>query len=203
MTPTRLRQGLTLIELLIIVAIIAILIAVIFPPIHRGRPTFLTACMTNQRQLAMGLLIYSEDNKQAFPNLDDLSGNDGPIALSLITNYVKQTNVFMCPAVMHQREKSRSWFADRFVAALNPAFFRSNGNDYAYYDGLNVTMPSTNALIADRLAWTNRPPNNIHGTGRAVAGFLDGHAEVLRQDRVIGADYQPPWSAQQDPSLRP
>lgn len=162
-------------------------------------------CRNNQRQIIFGAIMYKEDTRVGFPNLDDLSGNDGPVALSTLTNYLKKSELFMCPFVMRQRESDRPWFREKFVPELNSSFFRSNGNDYAYYDGLKLALP-TNAILADRMAWTNRSAfngGNPSHVRRINAAFGDGHAETLRPNKVVGAGYNPPWSAVHDPLLRP
>jgi prepilin-type N-terminal cleavage/methylation domain-containing protein/prepilin-type processing-associated H-X9-DG protein len=200
------RLGLNLVELLICVAIVAILAALLLPTISTGHPRgFGMGCMNHQRQIVQAGFLYQSDRKK-FPNLDSAPGNDGPLALSFLTNYLSnQTNLFMCPFVIHQRERDRAWYQKRFFPELNAAFFCSNGNDYAYYDGV-PTNGFTNALIADRLAWTNRSASNLwaggHYYGRINVGFVDGHVENLKADSVVGAEYTPAWSALQDPIRR-
>lgn len=202
MANVRPRKGFTLLELLICMAIIAIVAAMILPALNRGDPSPSVACLSNQRQVVIAATLYQNDQKGTFPNLDSACGNDGPIALSLLTNYsANRTDLFMCPLVVRQREKERPWYRDRFVPVFDANFFQSNGNDYAYYDGA-----LTNALTADRLAWTNRSDrklwNRTHLRGRIAVGFVDGHVEIIKADRVVGVDYTPPWSALQDPILR-
>jgi competence protein ComGC len=145
----------TIIEVLVIVAIIALLVTMILPMFETHGPAFTVRCMSNQRQVAIAAVMYSEDSKGRFPNLDSLPANDGPAALSLLLHYESQTNTFICPFVARQREKDRPWYRARFVPQLNRAFFQSNGNDYAYYDGL-TNGGYTNVILADRFAWTNR-----------------------------------------------
>jgi prepilin-type N-terminal cleavage/methylation domain-containing protein/prepilin-type processing-associated H-X9-DG protein len=199
------RRGLTLLEVLVCVAILVILGAMLLPGLGGNRKSLISWCMSNQKQVALAAILYHVDNHGAFPNLDSTSGNDGPVSLIMVTNYLKQTNVFMCPLVVRQREAERSWYQSKFVPVLNASFFRSNGNDYAYYDGV-VTNALTNAFIADRFAWTNRFAPNLpswnHAKGRINAAFVDGHVENLRPDRIAGEDYDPAWSAVQDPILR-
>jgi prepilin-type N-terminal cleavage/methylation domain-containing protein/prepilin-type processing-associated H-X9-DG protein len=198
------RRGLTLLEVLVCVVIIMILWAMLIPPMTNRRKALLPICLNNQRQIVIAGFMYREDNR-AFPDLDSIPGNDGPVALVMVTNYLKQTNVFMCPFVVRQRVKERASFQKKFVPVLDSSFFRSNGNDYAYYDGV-ITNVLTNAFIADRFAWTNRFAPNLpswnHAKGRINATFVDGHGESLRPDRIVGEDYDPAWSAVQDPILR-
>lgn len=200
------RRCFTLIELLVVIAIVAILFAMLLP-MHGGHGgSLMIQCLSNQKQLALSAFMYADDSKKGFPNLDNLPGNDGPVTLTLITNYLnRRTNLFMCPFVVRQREADRPWYREKFIPELNAAFFRSNGNDYAYYDGLMASSP-TNAILADRLAWTNRlaagkAPGD-HVGGRINVAFADGHVEMLRSNQVVGADYTPAWSSVQDPIRR-
>ncbi len=70
------KQAFTLIELLVVIAIIAILAAILVPAVSsaldRARST---ACMSNQRQVGIGLIGYSLDNEGAIPVwFDDQKG---------------------------------------------------------------------------------------------------------------------------------
>lgn len=56
------RKGFTLIELLVVIAIIAILAAILFPVFGQAREKARqTACLSNQKQLALGATMYMED----------------------------------------------------------------------------------------------------------------------------------------------
>ena len=60
----------TLIELLIVIAIIAILAAMLLPALNSARRTAKRiGCISNQKQLAIGINGYFDDNKEHFPVL--------------------------------------------------------------------------------------------------------------------------------------
>jgi prepilin-type processing-associated H-X9-DG protein len=42
-----------------------------------------------------------------------------------------------------------------------------------------------------------------HPGGRINTAFVDGHGESVRSNVVLGANFDPPWSAVQDPLRRP
>src|SRR5690242_7268710 len=61
----RSRQAFTLIELLIVVAIIAILAAMLLPALTKAKmKAYGIMCMNNHRQLAMAWRNYSLDNRE-------------------------------------------------------------------------------------------------------------------------------------------
>ena len=83
-------QGVTLVELLIIIAVIALLTALLFPVFARAREKArVTACASNLRQLGVALQIYQDDHDGGFP----LNGWGGGVY-----GYVKSTQVYACPA---------------------------------------------------------------------------------------------------------
>src|SRR5579864_2083597 len=65
---SRARNGFTLIELLVVIAIIAILAAILFPVFAQAREQARkTSCLSNQKQISTGFLMYVQDYDETFP----------------------------------------------------------------------------------------------------------------------------------------
>ena len=57
------ERGFTLIELLVVIAIIALLMSILMPALNRAREQGKRiACLNNLKQLAMGWILYADDN---------------------------------------------------------------------------------------------------------------------------------------------
>jgi len=66
----KMRLAFTLIELLIVIAIIAILAAILMPVLSAAKKKGAqSTCINNQKQLGLGMKIYVDDNNSTFPGI--------------------------------------------------------------------------------------------------------------------------------------
>ena len=104
------RSGFTLIELLVVVAIISLLAAILFPVFARARENARrTSCMSNMKQIGLGLMQYIQDYDGKWPNRCFGYGcyeagyvhqyNAGCYKwMDAIFPYVKSEQIFNCPS---------------------------------------------------------------------------------------------------------
>jgi prepilin-type N-terminal cleavage/methylation domain-containing protein len=94
----------TLIELLIVVAIIGILLSILLPSLGRAREmTKRAVCLSNQRQMHIATAIYAKDNRNILPSSEPDSGSNrylgqpGSIAYNAILSNTS-IEIFSCPS---------------------------------------------------------------------------------------------------------
>jgi prepilin-type N-terminal cleavage/methylation domain-containing protein/prepilin-type processing-associated H-X9-DG protein len=87
------KQGFTLIELLVVISIIAILMAVLIPALGKARNQARSvACRKHLSQLALGTMLYVNDNKGVMPNAFSSGATDPQAWYTLITPYTSSGN---------------------------------------------------------------------------------------------------------------
>ena len=128
MLHSSLRKAFTLIELLVVIAIIAILAAILFPVFAQAKAAAKkTVCLSNEKQIALGAIMYSNDYDDMFPLADTVKTispgvyavqfwwyavtdnyNTTPITSSytdsggLIQPYIKNSQIDGCPMATGQ-----------------------------------------------------------------------------------------------------
>ena len=111
MQPTMRRRSnsaFTLIELLVVIAIIAILAAILFPVFAQAREKARqTACLSNTKQIGLGLAMYVQDYDELFPGIFyqpkpptgiNGGGSDRIPLESQLEPYIKSAGVWACPS---------------------------------------------------------------------------------------------------------
>ena len=85
----------TLIELLIVIAIIAILTSLLLPALSSARQKVLSInCVSNLKQQGMALISYAEDNTGYFPSMPDRKEKGNVERVMLESDFFRQANNF-------------------------------------------------------------------------------------------------------------
>ncbi|HEX8464343.1 MAG TPA: H-X9-DG-CTERM domain-containing protein [Abditibacterium sp.] len=92
------RRAFTLVEILVVLAIIALLSALLLTVFNRVRENGRgTVCLSNQKQILLALQLYQEDSAGRFP-LRNPFDIHVPLWLDTLLPYVKEPSLFICPS---------------------------------------------------------------------------------------------------------
>lgn len=92
------KHAFTLIELLVVISIIALLISILLPALSKARETAQqTACLSNMRQVSLGLVTYAMDSDGRFPNSYAATGSRYWNQMLRDKGYLSTIDVFLCP----------------------------------------------------------------------------------------------------------
>jgi len=138
-------MGFTLIELLVVIAIIAILAAILFPVFAKVREKARqTSCLSNEKQLGLGILQYTQDNDESFmPSDNGAVGMNGHGWGSRIYPYVKSTGVYSCPDDTYVPNAGTTKVSYAFNVNLDP----TTGGDFITYTQPSLAAPAVTVLL--------------------------------------------------------
>lgn len=210
------RKGFTLIELLVVIAIIAILAAILFPVFARARENARrSSCASNLKQIGLGIMQYTQDYDEKYPQFQDTSGGGagyaGPITIAGQQNnpfytsqpYVKSYQIFRCPSAPDTSSGDPGIYPGTSYLP-NGVIFRETGLGvavvpnsaevitYQEYKAVSYNIfarPGFLSAVGPNVtAWQTVNYNNLHMDGGNLL-FADGHVKFRKHSATCVADY--------------
>ncbi len=139
----------TLIELLVVIAIIAILAAILFPVFAQAKEAAKkTTCLSNQKQIGTGLMIYMGDNDDTFPMDQYFEGATQVRWFDNVYPYIKNGNKF----TFNGRASGKGGIFHCSSTADQEALY--GVHNFIFPDGGNVPwnpQPSTPTVTSTRI----------------------------------------------------
>ena len=173
----RLNKGFTLIELLVVIAIIGILAGILLPVLSRARESARkTQCMSNVKQIGMGLIMYANENSETFPS--STASNPAMASLNLLYDtYISDNKVFNCTSDTTVTAATNAGMSVSTSGGTEA--FTSTQCSYGYDRAHTQADDADVALAADRPpSDTTLSSDNHNARGQNVV-YVDGHVEFV------------------------
>ncbi len=225
--PSR-ASAFTLIELLTVIAIIAILSSMLLPSLSRAREMARrTSCASNLRQLNLGIMQYTQDYDERLPGAavgpsgagqiggwvfysrfaSGTTSSKFDVTKGSIYTYVKSPQVFVCPDDTQGQTNGDSYAINSCALTLTGDGI-SSAKILAAFDDTTKWMllseednfQKTTDDGYQRLATNEFSDRHTEGS---VVSFLDGHTKWLRRDRIKADFYQTGGTAPTTPGTCP
>jgi prepilin-type N-terminal cleavage/methylation domain-containing protein/prepilin-type processing-associated H-X9-DG protein len=200
-------NGFTLVELMVVIAIIAILMALLMPAISRAKAKAnQISCLNNMRQLTLAATMYANDHDEEFP-ARRIPTNAWPHKLK---PYYVNWQIIACPSdhfgivglfandVNPKRSYLINGFNDYFKVNLSPGDYKAF-QQWRYAHGMKVTAisrPSETILFGEKRSGSphvhmdtdqgNRGndfeeiEHSRHGAGSNFS-FIDGSVRLIKK----------------------
>ncbi len=204
-------RGFTLIELLVVIAIIAILAAILFPVFARAREKARqTSCLSNIKQLGLGMLMYVQDFDETLPAGCYIAGGaagrvtdgtvmhqgwvwmrgptersripSGILCLHILEPYIKNRQLWMCPSDIRT---SGNW------SSYNLKHWIYMGQSGAAKKLAGYQVPAQCVLFHEEEASHGDPKgrNSNNQDAEFNVCFVDGHAKWVNHGNYKQAPY--------------
>lgn len=199
------NQGFTLVELIVVFAILSLLLAVLFP-------TFLTArgkaremvCIFNLRQIGVAISLYNQDNDGKYPYAIDAADKNLPQLWDdfpefqaqipklkqlheVLQPYVQEKKIFRCPSDTGYVVEDLSGLP----LSAAPSSFEQFGSSYGYHTAVAVKQANEPSLkVPSQFCLLLDGAGSWHGTifpleRRYNVLFADGHVKSLKRPKMI------------------
>jgi len=212
-------RGFTLIELLVVIAIIAILAAILFPVFARAREKARqTSCLSNQKQIMLGILAYVQDYDERFPpyrwvqeppssywyDRDNGAATNRHFWAEAVEPYLKNEQILYCPSgavdagTLWSGKHVLTYGYNGKLNYTKLSLFKNVANKIAIGDvGVRHSDRTPTGYVENWFIWVD---NDSAQSWRQYSWWSDIHNGGANYAYVDG---HAKWLSESDPSLGP
>lgn len=212
-------RGFTLIEVLVVITVISIIAAILFPVFAKVREKARqTTCLNNLKQLGIAMQMYADDSDGCFPGAQVSDGGHGnpygnwagvynvggpcDPTKGQIYPYVKNAEVYLCPS---DRGIAAPLIDDSYAQMFPLSYTMNYLLAHINMDCHSAPQDKVGLLLHEDRSTINGPgfasgsvvgindePSRIHSGGTCVI-FCDSHARWYPYDVVVQAVRNGEW----------
>jgi len=165
----------SLIELLVVVAVLIIITTLYWNHGPSKRDVDLTACRQSLEKIYLAMQIYAHDHGEKYPVSTNALTSEDALA-PLVPHYTSDTSIFICPATGESSLPAGKSFRDWKISY---AYYMGRGSSDADKvlmsdEQVNTLSKGTGALVFSE---TGKAPGNNHGKGGG--NFMMGDGSVV------------------------
>ena len=191
------NSGLTLIEMLVVLVVVAVLAAMLLPAFVGGGPSKLGKCVINLNQIGLSQLIYASDHQSRFP-IQIPVANGGTMEFiysehtfphfQKLKSFLPDTRCLICPFETNRQaavsydalnDLNISYFLNADASTNNPSLSIMAGDRFLQVKGQPVQSGLFVLTRNSAASWTP----NFHVSGGVLA-FADGHTEFTKNGKL-------------------
>lgn len=174
------RNGFTLLQAVLLIAVVLILAAILFPIFARSRePVRRSICPSNLKQIALAFKQYIQDYHEDYPRATSgdafAKANTWP---DVLEPYVKTQMIFQCPS--DDNVTSREFISYGYNSNLSVKNEASMNNSAVIILNYEVTGSKT-ATCGNTTAAVTAPTRHLEG---ANYSFVDGHVKWFKPEKI-------------------
>lgn len=175
------RKAFTLVEAIVTIVILAIIAAILFPVFARQRETDCRVrCPSNLKQIALGIVQYTQDFDEKFPPTKNALGGWAEI----IQPYIKSYQIFQCPSDKSSDNKTSDYFLNARLSGVSLVKLPAPNLTISFGDG-TPDQPFDAHLSQLPATWLqdSASPAHRHLDGANYA-FADGHVKWFKPQNI-------------------
>ncbi len=193
-------RGLTLVELVEVIGVIAVLGALLLPALSFGNPMKnWLVCSHNQRQIALSFMMWKGDNNEKYP-WQISTTNGGTMELSdrgyvapnfnILSNCIGQPYIFLCRSDKVKTNASKRTPLNNQNISYFVELDAGTNNNVSILTGDRHLLANQETVRTGLFIYSNSLTmewsRELHGKDYktplpiGVVSFLDGHTEVVR-----------------------
>jgi len=203
------RGGFTLVELLVVLGIIAVLTAILFPVFLRARESARQAtCTAHMQQLYQAAKMYSDDHDRTIvpARIDQPgTGNRGITWCVILQPYIKNDKILTCPSDPDPTATDQSTCLPHSYGINYLLSFNARYGPYPFVASYSFVQRPADTVLFFELKSTAKAMGSSYYSERisrvdfrhrdlADCAFMDGHVKAKRPAELNDARVWDPFS---------